>query len=113
MSDSHKPKGGFKEGRPNGVSRHATPAEVQAYELAKLLKNPDRDVYIPKRPAEGGATKTLRPPREMMKNVPGSSAGAGSGEVSPSSLSVCVAADFAGNVCSTCTSKVGGASMSG
>lgn len=94
MSDSHKPKGGFKEGRPNGVSRHATPAEVQAYELAKLLKNPDRDVYIPKRPAEGGATKTLRPPREMMKNVQGSSAGAGSGEfVSPPvlfSLSVCV-----------------------
>ena len=101
MSDSHKPKGGFKEGRPNGVSRHATPAEVQAYERAKLLQNPDRDVYIP---LLGEVDLEVPVPAVVNSSVH---------PLSPSSLSVCVAADFAGNVCSTCTSKVGGASMSG
>ncbi|BGP17236.1 hypothetical protein JCM10213_004830 [Rhodosporidiobolus nylandii] len=61
------------------LARDATPAERQAAQLSKLLANPDKDVYIPQRPKEG-ASKTLRPPREMMKNVQGSSAGAGSGE---------------------------------
>lgn len=56
-----------------------TPAEQQAAALAKLLKNPDKPIVIPDRPREG-ASKTLRAPREMMKNVQGSSAGAGSGE---------------------------------
>ncbi|GAA5935015.1 PRKRIP1 family protein [Sporobolomyces koalae] len=65
--------------KPKGLSRNATPAEIQAHQLNKLLANPEKDVYIPQRPKEG-VTKTLRPPREMMKNVQGSSAGAGSGE---------------------------------
>ncbi|KAF9520321.1 hypothetical protein BS47DRAFT_1335929, partial [Hydnum rufescens UP504] len=38
--------------------------------------DPEKPVVIPKAPKE----KTLRPAREMMKNVQGSSAGAGSGE---------------------------------
>jgi len=59
------------------VNRHApTPLELQRLQLAKLLKDPTKEVHIPKPPKE----KTLRPAREMMKNVQGSSAGAGSGE---------------------------------
>lgn len=65
--------------KPIPPPRHgATPAEQQAYALAKLLANPDKPVHIPPPPAEG--VKQLRAPREMMKNVQGSSAGAGSGE---------------------------------
>ena len=59
------------------ANRHApTPAELQRLHLAKLLKDPSKPVNIPSAPKE----KSLRPPREMMKNVQGSSAGAGSGE---------------------------------
>lgn len=59
------------------VNRHAlTPVEKQKQQLEKLLKDPSKPVYVPPPPKE----KTIRPPREMMKNVQGSSAGAGSGE---------------------------------
>ncbi|KAG6861086.1 hypothetical protein C0995_004023 [Termitomyces sp. Mi166 len=59
------------------VNRHAlTPVEKQRGQLEKLLKDPQKPAYIPPPPKE----KTVRPPREMMKNVQGSSAGAGSGE---------------------------------
>lgn len=64
---------------PSGSTfrKHAlTPAEVQRNQLDKLLKDPAKPAFIPPPPKE----KTLRPPREMMKNVQGSSAGAGSGE---------------------------------
>jgi len=58
-------------------SRHAsTPYDRQKAQLEKLLKDPAKPVHIPQPPKE----KTIRPPREMMKNVQGSSAGAGSGE---------------------------------
>lgn len=54
------------------VNKHApTALERQRMQLDKLLKNPDKPVHIPKPPTE----KTLRAPREMMKNVQGSSAG--------------------------------------
>ena len=53
-----------------------TPSEQQALHLQRLLSKPDREVKIPKPARE----KELRPPREMIKNVSGSSAGAGSGE---------------------------------
>ncbi|GAA5859861.1 hypothetical protein JCM8547_004361 [Rhodosporidiobolus lusitaniae] len=62
------------------LARGATPAEIQAAKLNKLLANPSKEIHLPIPPKEGGATKTLRAPREMMKNVQGSSAGAGSGE---------------------------------
>jgi hypothetical protein len=39
--------------------------------LEKLLKDPSKEVFIPSGPKE----KELRAPREMMKNVQGSSAG--------------------------------------
>jgi len=57
--------------------RHAaTPLDKQRAQLEKLLKDPSKPAYIPPPPKE----KTIRPAREMMKNVQGSSAGAGSGE---------------------------------
>ncbi|WVF68442.1 hypothetical protein IAT40_003208 [Kwoniella sp. CBS 6097] len=50
--------------------------DQQRRQVEKLLANPDRNVQLP----TGTKEKTLRAPREMMKNVQGSSAGAGSGE---------------------------------
>lgn len=62
---------------PPDKKRHKlTPHEQQAQAIEKLLANPEKEVRIPGPAKE----KTLRPPREMMKNVAGSSAGAGSGE---------------------------------
>ncbi|KIM40088.1 hypothetical protein M413DRAFT_28620 [Hebeloma cylindrosporum] len=59
------------------VNRHAmTAVEKQRLQLEKLLKDPIKPAFIPPPPKE----KTIRPAREMMKNVQGSSAGAGSGE---------------------------------
>jgi hypothetical protein len=59
------------------VNRYVpTPVERQRSQLDKLLKDPTKLAYVPPPPKE----KTIRPPREMMKNVQGSSAGAGSGE---------------------------------
>ncbi|KAH9930379.1 DUF1168-domain-containing protein [Amylocystis lapponica] len=59
------------------ANRHApTPVERQRVQLEKLLKDPTKPAYVPSAPKE----KSIRPAREMMKNVQGSSAGAGSGE---------------------------------
>jgi len=57
---------------PTVLNKHApTPLEQQRLQLERLLKDPSKPVHIPKPPVE----KTLRTPREMMKNVQGSSAG--------------------------------------
>jgi Protein of unknown function (DUF1168) len=59
------------------AKRHAsTPLDRQRAQLERLLKDPTKLAYVPPPPKE----KTIRPAREMMKNVQGSSAGAGSGE---------------------------------
>ena len=59
------------------ANRHAlTAVEKQRSQLEKLLKDPAKPAFIPPPPKE----KTIRAAREMMKNVQGSSAGAGSGE---------------------------------
>jgi hypothetical protein len=59
------------------ANRHAlTAVEKQKLQLEKLLKDPSKPAYVPPPPKE----KSIRPAREMMKNVQGSSAGAGSGE---------------------------------
>ncbi|THU95643.1 DUF1168-domain-containing protein [Dendrothele bispora CBS 962.96] len=59
------------------ANRHALSAvERQRVQLDKLLKDPSKPAYVPTAPKE----KTIRPAREMMKTVQGSSAGAGSGE---------------------------------
>ncbi|WRT69620.1 uncharacterized protein IL334_006609 [Kwoniella shivajii] len=53
-----------------------TVADQQRRQVEMLLANPDKQITLP----TGAKEKTLRAPREMMKNVQGSSAGAGSGE---------------------------------
>ncbi|KAF9050765.1 DUF1168-domain-containing protein [Hymenopellis radicata] len=50
--------------------------DKQRQQLDRLLKDPSKPIYVPPPPQE----KFIRPAREMMKNVQGSSAGAGSGE---------------------------------
>jgi hypothetical protein len=74
MSQSHSPSPA-----PTTASdtRHARSAlEKQRQQLERLLKDPAKPAAIPAPPKE----KMIRPAREMMKNVQGSSAGAGSGE---------------------------------
>ncbi|KXN92457.1 hypothetical protein AN958_08016 [Leucoagaricus sp. SymC.cos] len=62
---------------PVSVPQHAlTAVEKQRAQLDRLLKDPSKPAYVPPPPNE----KSIRPAREMMKNVQGSSAGAGSGE---------------------------------
>ncbi|ORX33234.1 hypothetical protein BD324DRAFT_623595 [Kockovaella imperatae] len=50
--------------------------DIQRIRLEKLFANPTKEIALPTGPKE----RTLRAPREMMKNVQGSSSGAGSGE---------------------------------
>lgn len=58
------------------VRKKQTAVDLQKQQLERLMKDPTKPVNLPAGPKE----KTVRPPREMMKNVQGSSAGAGSGE---------------------------------
>ncbi|EGX46393.1 hypothetical protein TWF173_005022 [Orbilia oligospora] len=60
--------------RPN-KKRALSPSSAQAAQLAGLMKNPDRFV-----PTAKSREKKLAPPPEIVANVQGSSAGAGSGE---------------------------------
>ncbi|RIA96810.1 hypothetical protein C1645_687510 [Glomus cerebriforme] len=53
-----------------------TPAEIQRQQLEKLLKRVDKPVNIP----EMVDKPKLKPPKDIVRNVQGSSAGAGSGE---------------------------------
>ncbi|CDR99719.1 hypothetical protein [Sporisorium scitamineum] len=64
--------GSAASGKKVKLSAH----ERQAQAISKLLANPDKEIRIPDGPKE----KSIRPPRDVMKNVTGSSAGAGSGE---------------------------------
>ncbi|EKG12352.1 hypothetical protein MPH_10469 [Macrophomina phaseolina MS6] len=56
--------------------RALSPASAQASQLEALFKHPDREINIP----NGPKNKSLPPPPEIVANVQGSSAGAGSGE---------------------------------
>ncbi|CAG5048006.1 unnamed protein product [Parnassius apollo] len=56
------------------VIKNAT--DLQRLKLEKLMKNPEKPVVIPEPPKQ----KTLPPPPDFVRNVMGSSAGAGSGE---------------------------------
>lgn len=76
-SPSPAPEAAGSSALPAPVNRHKpTAVEVQRMQLSRLLKDPSKPAHIPAPPKE----KTIRPAREMMKNVQGSSAGAGSGE---------------------------------
>lgn len=72
---NNKPgKPGGKEAQPLIIAK--TPAEEQRLKLEKLMRNPDKLAPIPDRPKEWNP----RAPPEFVRDVMGSSAGAGSGE---------------------------------
>ncbi|KAL1406578.1 hypothetical protein Q8F55_008284 [Vanrija albida] len=53
-----------------------TTTDIQKMQIERLLADPEKEVKIPDGPQE----RQVRAPRDMMKNVTGSSSGAGSGE---------------------------------
>jgi hypothetical protein len=56
--------------------RALSPSSKQSASIEALFANPDREIKVPTGPVK----KTLAPPPEIVANVQGSSAGAGSGE---------------------------------
>lgn len=60
----------------------STPSAQQATLLASLFSKPDREITLPSPLSSGGgkSLQSLPPPPEIVANVQGSSAGAGSGE---------------------------------
>lgn len=75
MQKNNKPgKSGGKEAQPLIIAK--TPAEEQRLKLERLMRNPDKLAPIPDRPKEWNP----RAPPEFVRDVMGSSAGAGSGE---------------------------------
>lgn len=67
-------KPGGKEAQPLIIAK--TPAEEQRLKLERLMRNPEKLASIPDRPKEWNP----RAPPEFVRDVMGSSAGAGSGE---------------------------------
>lgn len=65
---------GGKEAQPLIIAK--SPAEEQRLKLERLMRNPDKPAPIPDRPKEWNP----RAPPEFVRDVMGSSAGAGSGE---------------------------------
>lgn len=55
-----------------------TPADLQRLKVEKLMRNPDKPAYIPDKPEEK-LPRVFKPP-EFVRNIWGSSAGAGSGD---------------------------------
>ncbi|KAL7838525.1 hypothetical protein AOLI_G00269290 [Acnodon oligacanthus] len=74
QKDAKPGKAGGKEPQPLIIAK--SPAEEQRLKLERLMRNPDKPVPIPERPKEW----TPRAPPEFVRDVMGSSAGAGSGE---------------------------------
>ncbi|XP_062391541.1 PRKR-interacting protein 1 homolog [Sardina pilchardus] len=69
-----KPGKPGKEAQPLIIAK--TPAEEQRLKLERLMRNPDKPAPIPERPKDWNP----RAPPEFVRDVMGSSAGAGSGE---------------------------------
>ncbi|EDN09462.1 DUF1168 domain-containing protein [Histoplasma capsulatum] len=59
--------------------RALTPVSEQATQIQSLFKDPSKDIRIPD-PSKPRTSSSLAPPPEIVANVQGSSAGAGSGE---------------------------------
>ena len=82
----HSPDGGEGKKEEGTDSNHdflapekkpaKTAADLQKLRLERLMKNPDKPVHIPDRPKE----RQFRAAPEFVRDVMGSSAGAGSGE---------------------------------
>ncbi|KAI9883522.1 MAG: hypothetical protein M1823_004711 [Watsoniomyces obsoletus] len=60
--------------------RALTPISAQASQVEALFSHPEREINIPISATKDALTKRLPPPPEIVANVQGSSAGAGSGE---------------------------------
>jgi len=60
--------------------RALTPVSEQAGKVEALFSKPDREIHIPIAATKDGAPKAQALPPEIVANVQGSSAGAGSGE---------------------------------
>lgn len=73
---NHHLQPAMSDAEPSSSKPHSSARSAQAAQLEKLLKDPNKPAYIPSGPKEKG----IRPPQDMIKNVMGSSAGAGSGE---------------------------------
>ena len=71
-----KPKHGGKDKESKPLVIAKTPAEEQRLKLERLMRNPDKPAPIPDRPKDWNP----RAPPEFVRDVMGSSAGAGSGE---------------------------------
>ncbi|CAM4535828.1 unnamed protein product [Leuciscus chuanchicus] len=72
--DARSGKAPKKESQPLIIAK--TPAEEQRLKLERLMRNPDKPAPIPERPKDWNP----RAPPEFVRDVMGSSAGAGSGE---------------------------------
>ncbi|XP_039518490.1 PRKR-interacting protein 1 homolog [Pimephales promelas] len=72
--DARSGKAPRKESQPLIIAK--TPAEEQRLKLERLMRNPDKPAPIPERPKDWNP----RAPPEFVRDVMGSSAGAGSGE---------------------------------
>ncbi|MCJ1363773.1 hypothetical protein MMC16_002882 [Acarospora aff. strigata] len=60
--------------------RALTPTTAQATQLSALFAKPDREIPLPSTSSALTKSRSLAPPPEIVANVQGSSAGAGSGE---------------------------------
>lgn len=76
MSDSREQRSDSDPEEKKPVSKTFTAYDVQRYRLEKLMENPDKPVSIPVRQEKG----RQREAPDFVRNVMGSSAGAGSGE---------------------------------
>ncbi|KAG7255341.1 hypothetical protein CRUP_010146, partial [Coryphaenoides rupestris] len=68
--------GGSSRDSPRPLVIARTPAEEQRLKLERLMRNPDKPAPVPERPRDWNP----RAPPEFVRDVMGSSAGAGSGE---------------------------------
>eukprot|EP00745_Piridium_sociabile_P003303 TRINITY_DN11971_c0_g1_i1.p1 TRINITY_DN11971_c0_g1~~TRINITY_DN11971_c0_g1_i1.p1 ORF type:complete len:167 (-),score=39.72 TRINITY_DN11971_c0_g1_i1:23-478(-) len=74
MASSKEKKDEKKDGETITVAK--TPADLQRMRLAKLMNNPTKPVFIP----DSSRGPRMKEPPEFIRNVWGSSAGAGSGD---------------------------------
>ena len=65
-----------RNGEPASKRRALSPKSKHASNVGALFQDPERDIKVPSGPTK----KELAPPPEIVTNVQGSSAGAGSGE---------------------------------
>ncbi|XP_048763423.1 PRKR-interacting protein 1 homolog [Ostrea edulis] len=72
--ESKSKKSNSDDDKPLKLLRGAT--DLQRLKLEKLMRNPNKDAFIPEKSKE----KEPRAPHEFIRNVWGSSAGAGSGD---------------------------------